>query len=91
MPLYLIERDVPGAHGLTPEQQAGISAASCAVLDGMGPRITWLQSYATENRITCIYEADNEDLIREHGARGGFPVTRISEISSILSPSLSKA
>lgn len=88
MPMYLIERDVPGAHTLTSEQQAGISGASCAVLDGMGPQITWLQSYATENKITCIYEAANEDLIREHGAKGGFPVTRISEVASVLSPSL---
>jgi hypothetical protein len=91
MPMYLIERDVPGAHALTPEQQAEISTKSCSVLNGMGPKIKWLQSYTTENKITCIYEADNEDLIREHGAKGGFPVTSINLISGVLSPSLAKS
>ena len=88
MPMYLIERDVAGAHDLTPEQQADLCIASCNVLEGMGPRITWHQSYISENRITCIYEADNEELVREHGRRGGFPVTRIREIASVLAPQL---
>jgi hypothetical protein len=90
MPMYMIERDVPGAHGLTPDQQAEIATTSCNVLDGMGPGITWHQSYRTENKITCIYEADNEQLIRDHAQKGGFPVTRISEVAGVLSPSLAR-
>jgi hypothetical protein len=82
------EENLTHAPALTAEPQAGISGACCAVLDGMGPQITWLQSYATENKITCIYDAANEDLIRQQGAKGGFPVTRISEIASVLSPGL---
>lgn len=89
--MYLIEREVPGAHRLDAAQQADVSTSSCNVLREMGPGITWMQSYVTEDKITCIYQADSEDLIREHGARGGFPVTRISQIASTLTPALARA
>lgn len=86
MPRYLIERDVPGAEKLTAEQLAGIAAKSCEVLQELGPRIQWVQTYATKDKLTCIYVAPNEDLIRTHAAKGGFPVTRISEVTAIMDP-----
>lgn len=86
MKTYLIQRDIPGAGKLTPDQLKAISQKSCSVLKNMGPDIQWIQSYVTGNRIYCVYKAKNEDLIREHGAEGGFPVTAIMEISSIISP-----
>jgi len=90
MPLYMIEREIPGAEALSSDQQADISTASCKVLSGMGPGITWHQSYSTDDKITCIYEADNEQLLREHAEKGGFPITKISVIANVLSPSLSR-
>ncbi len=86
MPMYLIEREVAGAHGFTAAQQADITTASCNVLEEMGPGITWIQSYVTEDRITCIYEADHVGLVHEHGRKGGFPVTRVTEITGVLAP-----
>ena len=90
MPMYLIERTVPGAHSLNAEERANLSTASCDVLEHMGPGIRWLQSYVTEDKITCIYEADSEDLVHEHGQKGGFPVTKISQITSVLEPALGR-
>ena len=86
MNTYLIERDIPNAGQFTAEDLKGISQKSCSVLTEMGPDIQWLQSYVTGNKIFCVYKAENEELIREHGTKGGFPVTQITEISSTISP-----
>ena len=82
----MIIREIPGAEKLTPEQLKGISQTSCSVLKELGPRIQWIQSYVTGNKIYCIYKAKNEELIREHAKRGGFPANSISEVSNVISP-----
>ena len=86
MKTYLIEREIPGAGKLTAEQLKSISQTSCSVLREMGPKIQWIQSYVTGNKIYCIYKAENEDLIREHAKKGGFPANNIIEIGSVISP-----
>jgi hypothetical protein len=86
MKMYVIEREIPGAGKLTAEQLKAISQTSCNVLKEMGPRIQWIQSYVTGNKIYCVYKAENEELIREHAKKGGFPANSIVEVSSIISP-----
>ena len=86
MKTYVIEREIPGAGKLTAEQLKGISQTSCGVLKQMGPQIEWVQSYVTGNKIYCIYKAENEELIREHAKKGGFPANTIVEVPSIISP-----
>jgi hypothetical protein len=86
MPRYVIERDLPGAGNLSPEQLQAVSQKSCSVLNDLGPRIQWEQSYVTADKIYCVYRADNEELIRQHAAQGGFPANRISEVKSIIDP-----
>jgi hypothetical protein len=90
MKTYLIEREIPGAGKLTAEQLKGISQTSCGVLKEMGPQIQWLQSYVTGNKIYCIYKAENEELIREHAKKGGFPANTIVEVPNIISPATAK-
>ena len=87
---YLIERDIPDAGKLTPEQLKSISQKSCSVLRDMGPQIEWIQSYVTGNKIFCVYKAENEDLIREHAKKGGFPANVITEVSTTISPATAK-
>jgi len=86
MKTYLIEREIPGAGKLTAEQLKGISQTSCSVLKEMGPKIQWIQSYVTGDKIYCIYKAENAELIKEHAKKGGFPANAIIEISSVISP-----
>lgn len=86
MKTYLIERDIPGAGKLTQDQLKAISITSCNVLKEMGPQIQWIESYVTGDKIFCVYKAENEDLIREHAKKGGFPANVITEISSVISP-----
>jgi len=86
MPKYVIERDIPGAGDLSPQQLQAVSQTSCGVLRQMGPQIQWVHSYVTGDKIYCVYIAPNEEAIREHAAQGGFPANRISEIKSIIDP-----
>jgi len=86
MKTYLIERDIPDAGKLTPVDLKGISQKSCSVLKEMGTKIKWVHSYVTGNKIYCVYQAENEELLREHGRRGGFPVNSITEIATTISP-----
>jgi hypothetical protein len=86
MKTYVIEREIPGAGKLTAEELKGISQTSCGVLKEMGPKIQWLQSYVTGNKIYCIYKAENADLVREHAKKGNFPANSISEVTSVISP-----
>jgi cell division inhibitor SulA len=86
MPKYVIERDLPGAGDLSPQQLHAVSQKSCSVLRNLGPEIQWVQSYVTQDKMYCIYIAPNEQLIREHASQGGFPANRISEVSSVIDP-----
>lgn len=86
MPRYVIERNLPGAGQLTPDQVRAVSQKSCAVLRELGPAIQWVESYVTDDRIYCVYIAPDEELIREHARRGGFPADRISCVRRGISP-----
>ncbi len=86
MPRYLIDREIPGAAKMSKQELYAISQKSCDVLREMGPSIQWIESYVTDNGITCLYYAENEKLIREHGTKGGFPVTNIREIRTTIDP-----
>ena len=86
MPKYVIEREIPGAGNLSPEELTAISQKSCGILKQMGPQIQWVESYVTQDKIYCVYIAPNEDAIREHAAKGGFPVNRISEVKTKIDP-----
>jgi len=86
MKTYVIEREIPNAGKLTAEQLKTIAQTSCAAIKELGSSIEWVHSYVTGNKIYCIYKAENEELIREHASKGGFPANTISEVASIISP-----
>ena len=86
MPKYLIEREIPDARKLTQEALQGISQKSCGILKDMGTGIEWDHSYVTGDKVYCVYNADNEQLIRDHAETGGFPANKISEVKNIISP-----
>ena len=91
MPKFLIERNIPGAGKLTSEQLQGISQKSCGVIRGMGPEIQWVQSYVTDDKITCVYIAPNAEMIREHARQGGFPADAVLEVRTIIDPTTSES
>lgn len=86
MPKFIIEREIPGAGKLTGEELQAISQKSCDVLNRMGPQIQWVQSYVTGDKLYCIYNAPNEEMIRQHAEMGGFPANQISRISKVIDP-----
>ncbi|MGH8522065.1 MAG: DUF4242 domain-containing protein [Gammaproteobacteria bacterium] len=86
MPKYVIEREIPGAGKLSARELQAISRKSCAVLNGLGPQIQWVQSYVTGDKVYCVYIAPNEEMVREHARQGGFPANRVSEVASVIDP-----
>jgi hypothetical protein len=86
MPRFLIEREIPGAGDLSPQELQAISQKSCAVLQNMGPQIQWVESYVTGDKVYCVYVAPDAETIREHAAQGGFPANRVSEIRRMIDP-----
>jgi hypothetical protein len=86
MPKFVIERELPGAGSLTPEQLQAVSQKSCSVLRTLGPQIQWVQSYVTDNKIYCIYISPDEATIRKHAELGGFPANAIQEVRRVIDP-----
>ena len=91
MPKYVIEREISEAGKLSREQLQAISQKSCGVLKQMGPQIQWIQSYVTDDKIYFVYIAPNEEMVREHAQKGGFPANRISEIKQVIDPTTAEA
>ena len=91
MPKYVIEREIPGAGQFTNEDLKGISQKSCFVLQELGPKIQWIHSYVTDDKIYCVYQSSNEDLIRQHAEKGGYPANSIAEIRATIGPATSES
>ena len=86
MPKFVIEREIPEVGKLTPEQLQAVSQTSCGVLNEMGPKIQWLHSYVTDDKIYCVYIAPDEATVREHAKQGGFPANKVTPIHTIIDP-----
>ena len=86
MPKYVIEREIPNLGDWSSDQLKAASQTSCGVLKELGPQIEWLHSYVTQNKLYCVYNSPNEEMIREHAERGGFPANSISEVKTMIGP-----
>jgi hypothetical protein len=91
MPKFVIEREIPGAGALSPEQLQAISQTSCGVLRTLGPEIQWVQSFVTADKIYCVYIAPNEEMVREHAAQGGFPANSVAQVARIIDPTTAES
>jgi len=86
MPKYVIEREIPGAGKISPQDLQAISQKSCGVLMGLGPQIQWVQSFVTDDKIYCIYIAPNREMVLEHARQGGFPAESVAEVRTVIDP-----
>ena len=89
MPKFVIERELQDVGKLTAQQLQGVARKSCGVLEGM-PAVQWVQSFVTNDKIYCIYIAPNEEAVREHAKKGGFPANRISPVRAMIDPTTSE-
>jgi len=86
MPKFVIEREIADAGKLPKQELQAISQKSCGVLDSMGPKIQWVHSYVTDDKIYCVYNAPDADTVREHARKGGFPANIVSRVRTIIDP-----
>ncbi|MDR4520208.1 MAG: DUF4242 domain-containing protein [Nitrosomonas sp.] len=86
MPKYIIERNITSAGSLTTADLQAISQKSCGILNQMGPRVQWLESFVTDDKVYCVYIAPDETAIRAHAEQGEFPADRISRVKTVIDP-----
>ena len=86
MPKFVIERTVPGAGAMSAKDLQGISQKSNEVLDGLAGRAQWLETFVTDDKLFCVYVADEEATVLEHGTCGGFPVDAVRQVRAIIDP-----
>ncbi len=91
MPVYVIERPIPGIGDSSAADLQAISQKSCSVLQELGPSVQWVQSYVTGDKMYCVYNAPSDALVREHARRGGFPAASVAEVKSVIDPSTAEA
>lgn len=91
MPKFVIEREIPGAGKLPPQELKAISQKSCGVLVSMGPKIQWVQSFVTDDKIYCVYVAPDEQTVRQHAKQGGFPANSVARVRSVIDPTTAEA
>jgi hypothetical protein len=86
MPRFVIEREMPGAGRLSAAEFQGAAQKSCDVLRAMGPEIQWVESYVAGDKLFCVYIAPNEQMIRDHASRSGFPADRVHKVERMIDP-----
>jgi Protein of unknown function (DUF4242) len=86
MPKFVIEREIVGVGKLPPQELQAISQKSCSVLQTMGPKIQWVQSFVTDDKIYCLYVAPDAETVKQHAQRGGFPANTIARVRSVIDP-----
>ena len=86
MPQFVIEREIPGAGKLSEAEIREVSLRSLDVLKEMGPKIQWLHSYVTEDKVYCLYLAPDEDSVRQHARRVGIPADRVAAVRRLINP-----
>ena len=91
MPKYVIEREMPGAGKLSRAELKAISEKSNGILKDLGPAIQWVQSYVTDDKIYCVYNAPNVEIIKKHAECGGFPMNKISQVRVVIDPTTAEA
>ena len=91
MPKYVIERNLPGAGGLGPSELQAIAQKSNEVLDAMAGRAQWIQSYVTDDKLFCVYIADDEATVAEHARTGGFPCDGTLRVRTVIDPTTAEA
>ena len=86
MKRFIVEREIPGASELTPAQLAEISRTSNAAVASLGVPYTWINSYVAGDKIYCVHEADDAEVVLEHARRGGFPANTVSVVANEFGP-----
>lgn len=84
---YVIEREIPNAGDMNSDELKAASKASNAVIDELKPGIEWKQSYVVDDKLYCVFKAQDTSLIMEHARRADVPANSIRPVSAIIDPS----
>ena len=91
MPKFIIERELPGAGQLSRDQLRAVAEKSNGIIESIGKRIQWVQTYVVDDKLYCVYNAESAKVIEEHAKCGGFPANRISQVRTVMDPTTAEA
>lgn len=80
MKRFIIEREIPGAANLTAGELADISKRATIAAASLGVPYRWITSYVAGDKVYCVHEADDDDIVREHSRRCGLPVSTVAVV-----------
>ncbi|QIL19675.1 DUF4242 domain-containing protein [Thermomonas sp. HDW16] len=86
MPRYIIERLIPGAGEMSMPELQVLSQTSCSVLRDYWPKVQWVRSHVTADKMYCEYIAPDEEVIRELARLGGIPANVVSRVVATIDP-----
>ena len=87
MKTFVIEREIPGASRLTHEELRGITSTSNDAVESLDKPYKWLHSYVAGDKVYCVHQADEAEVIKEHARVGGFPANIVAEVTSVFDSS----
>jgi hypothetical protein len=80
---FLIEREIPGASRLTLDELRGITSTSNDAVAALNKPYKWLHSYVAGDKVYCVHQAENAEVIRQHARTGGFPANLVVEVAAV--------
>lgn len=86
MPKFVIEREMPGAGSMSPEELCATSQKSNDAIATLAPRLQWQESYVTADKVYCVYIAEDEHAVAQHAELSGFPVDRVGRVAAVVDP-----
>jgi len=85
---YVIERTIPGAGKLGPKDLADVTSKSLEILNQLGTDVQWVQTFVCADKLYCVYNAKNAELVKEHARRGGFPSDSVNQVMAVVDPTM---
>ena len=86
MPRFIIEREIRNLGKRSEHELRAAAKNTCNVIQQLGPKIQWVESFVTADKMYCVYLAADETVVREHAQRGGFPANKISAVQAVIGP-----
>jgi hypothetical protein len=83
---FVIEREIPNAGRMESSDLRAAAAKSNEVLASLAPHVQWVQSYVADDRLFCVYLAEDAQDVRKHAELSGCPADRIVEVRSVIDP-----
>jgi hypothetical protein len=86
MSKFIIERNIPSVGKFSVQEMQAAAQKSNDTIRALSSPVQWVHSYVTNDKLYCIYLADNVAAVQEHAVKSGFPANTVTEVKTIIDP-----